>query len=1019
MTTERELTFPPYRLDLGDERLWRGRHALPLTPRAFAVLRHLVEHRGRLVTRDDLLRAIWGEVHVGAPVVKGCIREIRRALGDPARAPSFIETVHRRGYRFIAEIPTTETPTALLRDEPPAPLASTEARTPSRRVPLVGRDRELARLRASLDRALQGERQVVLVTGEPGIGKTTLVEAFVREMVVGANLWMAWGQCVEQARSAEAYLPVLDALGRLCRGSGRERLGGVLRRYAPTWLAQMPSLIDPTDRESLRREILGATPERMLREMAEALEALTTEAPLVLALEDLQWSDDGTVDLLAALARRRGPARLLIVGTFRDTEITAPPHPLTTAMHEMHMHRLCEEIRLDLLDETAVRAYLAARFPGHRFPAALAHIIHARTDGNALFMTDVIDDLVRQGSLAPVGSRWELQSAIEEVAPGVPPSLRHMVERQLDRLSSDEQRLLEAASAAGTEFSSREVAPALDARAEQVEAWSEGLARRHQLLQVAGVEQGPGAVVNARYGFIHSLYRHAIDARLTGARRARLNQRIGEAKEALRGDRAAAIAPELAAHFEHAGDHRRALHYFGVAAEKTGPANRAAIAYLSRALSLVERGGDDERAVQRMALLERRGRVRRRMGDMAGAARDFATSAAIAREEGRIDRQVEALLDQAGALFWVDREQGLRAADEAVALSRPLGDRPLQAGARGHLAFGRLLARGWRAADAEACVQALTAARQTGDRAFLSLYLGRCAYLQCHRSEYHTACDTAREGLDLALELDEPYHYMSCQFHRGWALLHRGELGKAIDVLADGHQMADRNGHHPWARVFRFATAWVHEQAFDYEGARAMCEQELQPMPSPLLGQFLGLMVLGMAQQGLGQPERALDTFAEVTGRLEGGSILMDWILRMPLHRGLGECRLARGDLAGARREAEQLSALAARPPERGYLALGRQLLAEIALAEGRLDRAESELAQALAALDDLDAPLAGWQVHATAARVLAQRNHPAQARRHRERSAAMVRRLADSLRGWPALQRGLVSEPRVRALIG
>jgi len=1011
MASKGRLVFPPFSLDTADERLWRGAQALPLTPKALAVLRYLVENRGRLVTKDELLNTVWAGVQVGDAVLKTCILEIRRAMNDPAREPKFIETVHRRGYRFVAE-PT--------RIEMEAGLVGHGTRTSARHLPVVGRERELTRLRACLERALEGEGQIVVVTGEPGIGKTTLVEAFLREAASKAEFHVAWGQCVEHAGAGEAYLPVLHAMGRLCRGPAGERLVPVLRKYAPTWLAQMPSLIDLEDREALQREIFGATPERMLREMAEAVEALTAEVALVLVLEDLHWSDPATVDLLSSLARRRDGAHLLVVGTFRETGIAGHQHPLRTAMHELHMHRLCEEIRLELLDQSAVGAYLAARFPGHQLPEALAGLIHGRTDGNPLFLTDVVDDLVRQGSIVQTDGGWELRPALEEIGLSVPESLRHMLDRQLDQLSPDEHRLLEAGSVSGEEFSVLEVAAALEAGPAQVEAWSEGLARRHQFIKVVGVEQAPEAGVTSRYGFIHSLYRHAIDARLTGAVRARLHQRIGEYKEAGRGDRAGATAAELAVHFEQARDHRRASRYLALAADNAvhRHANRMAVEYLSRALALVQHGPEEERGTQQMLLLEQLGRVRRLMGDMKGAAEDFARWAAAAHRDGRVRDEVRALLYQSGALSWIDREGSFVAAGQAVALSRHLGDELLHARARGHRAFGHLLTRGWRDEDARACTEAMESARQAGDRFALNLHVGRCAYLLCHRSEYQAACDMAREGLLLSVEFHDAFPYMSCQFHRGWALLHQGELGQALGVLTDGLQMAERNGHRPWARVFRFGMAWVYEQAFHFEAARALCEQELDRTQEPLLGQFLGLIVLGAAQLGLRQHERALRVLTETAQRVEQGHGLMDWILRMPLHLGLAECRLARGELEHARREANQLCELAARPPERTYLALGGQMLAEIALTERNEARAEAALSKALITLEGAEAPLAEWRVHWTAAKLRGQRKQKAQAKRHRARSAATITRLVDSLRDWPELQRNLRSESRVQALL-
>ena len=163
---------------------------------------------------------------------------------------------------------------------------------------LVGREQPLGRLRRWFKRALAGERLTVFVTGEAGIGKTTLIEAFLQNVRADAKCLVAQGQCLEQYGSGEAYLPVLEALSRLCQETDEAGMIELLRRHAPTWLQQMPWLIDETERANLKSQVIGATRERMVREMAEALEELTSTRGLVLVLEDLHWSDYSTLDLL-------------------------------------------------------------------------------------------------------------------------------------------------------------------------------------------------------------------------------------------------------------------------------------------------------------------------------------------------------------------------------------------------------------------------------------------------------------------------------------------------------------------------------------------------------------------------------------------------------------------------------------------------------------------------------------------------------------------------------------------------
>jgi predicted ATPase len=180
----------------------------------------------------------------------------------------------------------------------------------------------LETLRACLHRALHGQRQLVLVTGEPGIGKTALVDAFQQQATADVPvLRLARGQCLEGYGGMEAYYPMLEALGELWRGAGGEAVVQTLTTHAPTWLVQFPALVTREHRDALQRELLGATRERMLREMAEMLETLTVGRPLLLVFEDLQWVDHATVDLLAAIARRRAPAHLLVVGTYRPVDL--------------------------------------------------------------------------------------------------------------------------------------------------------------------------------------------------------------------------------------------------------------------------------------------------------------------------------------------------------------------------------------------------------------------------------------------------------------------------------------------------------------------------------------------------------------------------------------------------------------------------------------------------------------------------------------------------------------------------
>ena len=260
-------------------------------------------------------------------------------------------------------------------------------------VPLLARDGELRHLRQGLAKALDATRQVVFVTGEPGIGKTALVEAFIGHVALAdPAVRIGRGQCLKHRGPGEAYLPILEALDRLCRvpASGDEVIR-LLDRHAPTWLAQMPGLLEPAALEALERRNRSATRERMLREMAEAVEAISAERPLLLAIEDLQWSDASTIDLLSWLAQRREPARLMVIGTCRPAEAKPDGRPLHATVRELCRQGRATELALAFLDEAAVAEYLRSWLGDALLPAWLPRLLHERTDGNPLFVVDLVE----------------------------------------------------------------------------------------------------------------------------------------------------------------------------------------------------------------------------------------------------------------------------------------------------------------------------------------------------------------------------------------------------------------------------------------------------------------------------------------------------------------------------------------------------------------------------------------------------------------------------------------------------
>lgn len=517
-----------FRLDVDNQCLLRQAsrgpdHSIDLTPKAFGVLKYLVSKPGRLIIHDDFLNTVWPGVYVQPDGLKNVIMALRAILGDDARNPRFIQSVPRRGYRFIARVSGEPIETAF-------PCTVSDE-------PLVGRERRLSELNTMLQRAMrQKQREIVFVTGESGIGKTSLADAFLRRVAQALpHALIARGQCVEGHGGREAFYPLLEALHELCRG---ERAGHVLKTVAasaPSWLVEFPSLLQPAQRPSLAHDLTVASPERRMRELRDVCDQLAQTAPLVLVLEDLQWVDPSTVDFIEVLARARAPMSMMLIGTYRPCD-EASGNPALRALHpELQLHRLCSDIRLEPLTEDDIQDYLTRRNAAAAAPAGLARLIHQHTEGNPLFMVTLLEHFCQRGLLSTSEGSWQLQAPLEKIDIDVPESLRGMIEARITRLPTDKQRALEVASVVGMDFEAQQCANAAGLDAEAMEALCDKLADQHFILTrllPVGALQSFGNTGPSRYRFVHTMYREVLFWRQPPARRTRLQAQIDLPRQA-------------------------------------------------------------------------------------------------------------------------------------------------------------------------------------------------------------------------------------------------------------------------------------------------------------------------------------------------------------------------------------------------------------------------------------------------------------------------------------------------------
>jgi DNA-binding winged helix-turn-helix (wHTH) protein len=1010
--------FLPFRLDTVNQCLWRGEGAaaerILLAPKAFAVLRYLVEHPGRLVGHTELLEAVWPETYVQPEVLKSHIAAIRGVLGDDARKPLFIETLSRRGYRFIAPVGEGVRAKPLPTSGPPKLL--------------VGRDGPLAELHQYFERMSNGERQIVFITGEPGIGKTAVADAFIdRAATETSDTRFARAQCIEGYGSKEAYYPMLEVLAALCHGEDGDAIVQILAAQAPTWLAQFPALLTPDRGEVLRREILGATRERMLREIGDALEAIASRSPLVIVFEDLQWVDYSTIDLISVLARRRTAAKLMIVGTYRDDDVALSEHPLGTLKQDLRARQLCREIALRPLNEAQMVDYLAAEQSRSSLPKGLTALVYRHSEGNPLFMVAALDSLVGQGLIARE-SGWRLERPLNEIELAVPENLREMIEVQIERLSPEEQRVLEAASLTQHRAFSviARAAAGIDADPGHFEAVCERLSRRAHILRPGILEELPDGTVSPFYEFAHALYRDVLYSRITPSRRALLHRRAAEWAEATFAEHVGDAAPFLAYHFEHGGDYARAVKYLRVAAQTAGRryAPREATAHLQHALGLSEQLPDSERPRNELAVLEQLAAMYVVSFDPR-AVETYETLAAQAAAGQLTDLEVKALVEMAYPLSWINAERALAVVDRALRLSSRQRDPIQRAQTRASCLVRRIWTGGWNARDAQACREAVEEIQRSGDRQLSAVYLIDSSFIRWVSSEYRAAHQDVIDSLAVLVErdVDNPHlsfvHWLS-QFTLPWSVLFLGEWGRALGILTAEIALADKNGDRYRGQTLQLYRAWIHLHAMDYPGVLEICDSILPALDEPTMRPWrrFCLALTGSAEVGSGRYGPAAEHLMTARSEMDRQPVIHDWYCRMILAQALTELRLAQDDVIEAAAEAERFLALTLATAEHTWQALAWEASARVAMTQGDHRRARTCIDGALAAMEGFEVPLAAWRVHASAAELERRLRNPRVVTWHRAISRAMVLALAKSLVDHESLRETFLGAPAVRPII-
>ncbi|HEY8714652.1 MAG TPA: AAA family ATPase [Candidatus Acidoferrum sp.] len=996
--------FHSFRLDTVNHCLWRGDQRVSLTPKAFDVLRYLVEHADRLVTQDELLTALWPETYVNPEVIKKYILGIRKALDDPRDHPEFIATFPRRGYQFVA--PETEVL---------APTPSGAGIVGSRN--MVGRAGSMAQLEDYLGQALNSQRQVVFVTGEAGIGKTTLVDAFHHTIANRPNLRLIRGQCVEGFGGKEAYYPVLEAIGQWVRDSSGGYVVQTLAKQAPTWLIQFPSLIKPEQREALEKEIHGATRERMVREICEALESLTARDPLVLVLEDLHWVDPSTLDFLSAVARRRGPAKLLLLGTYRPADLILSRSPLKALKQDLVLHNLGHEMSLERLEEPDVADYLDIHFAGGHFPKGFANLIYRHSGGNALFLVNILQDMVKQGLIEPVNGRWTLQVALEDLEPRVPETLDQLIEAQFQQLSAEEQRILKSASVAGEKFSVWTISAAAEMEIDSTEEACERLANRLQFIKSAGITASPNGQISAHYEFRHSLYREVLYQRLSKAARSRLHLLLAQRLQAFSDPCEQEQATELAMHFEGGHDYEEAIHYLILAAKNAARrfAYRDSIEILRHALELIPKVSAGHRMELEIQTLVQIGDINYAMGNMADSAQSYETAASLAAQGSLATAQVTALIRLVHPMGLIDVERAVAAIERANEISASLSDPMLHARTQILASCARLYYHSWRSEDAQLYASAKETIQTLSGGQYPEMHY---AHLHPLQGGYQEALRIAEDGILKISETTNAIAYLLALGAKAVALMHLGQLGDALLVMRTAIERAEKNGHDPW--ILKIREAWLRAVAMDFAGAQQLCQGMIRPNSGYPTGQpkAIAWFAAGNAALAQSRHEEGLQNFRNVIDEAVTPKFFLHWYWRMHAQLGLANVWLAAGNLANARTESGRLFESALSTDDPSLQTLAWDLEARLAIAAKNWRKAEASVQNGLAILEKFEIPVTAWRLQSTAWDLYQHMKNEQAAETHRQRAEAGILKLANSFAPDEPLRATFLAAPPVHQIL-
>ena len=990
--------FGPFRLLLAERRLERDGKTVHVGGRALDILIALAAQPGRVVSKAQLSQAAWPGMVVEEANLRFHIGELRKVLDRDASGESFITTVAGRGYHLTAPVP-----------QPVIPTDNASAADDDASLALVGREAKDAELRRLLSRAAAGEAQFAFVVGEAGVGKTALTARFLRN-AAAAGVRTITGGCLPGSAEIDPYYPILDILTRLAAADGPEDFAAAVSRVAPTWAIQLPTIAEEANGGSLQ-DVLGATHHRMCRELCALLEIMAKQQLLVLVLEDIQWADPATLDLLRAMANRRLKAKLLVVATLRypGTAPTASSRSARLLCESLSVYHLATEIPLSALTRDDVAEYLA-RITGRRPASDLSTHLHARSGGNPLFMQTMIDYWLQNGLATPNQDGWALAGAADVLELKTPPTLARLIDGEIELLGADRQQVIHAASISEGMFSAalnHSATPLTELAFEEI---CEDLARTTRLIRRADALSLPDGRRVQSYAFSHMILRDVAYERQGASQRTAAHAAVAAEIESIYQQDPAPVASALARHFLEAQDSVSAVRYLRLAARVALGrfAPREAAAALEQALGAAQSYPLAARAAIEVEIKEE-------LAPIYGGSLDprapqlFAQLVSDAARVGRIDIQCWALVGQAVTAGWSDWSLSLEPFGEALVLSERLTDAAERARIRTHAHAWCSWGAGWDPVHAAGCEAAVAELRRLGEPVALAEGLANYAKVLLSSSRYMEAYETIASSVEvLALrardsraDLSLPYWHM--RLGMPWCLLLAGRFGQSFELSKVGVKALIGNAEFGRAATLQLYDALGHILAQDFATAAALVEEAVgfctgagSAVLTPNEKQ-MEMAVRGLTALGQGKPAAAMG-WLERAGQEVGKRTLSSWYWGMVIEWAMTDACLAAGQLDAARAHASHLHDLAHRTQERTWRAMACEAGARVALADGDVAGADARLHEGWEETRPGPLPQAEWRLHAVEAVVRLASGDPDRAARHRQASAEGLAALAQTL---------------------